>query len=442
MKIAEHFESVFFDNEFDIMLLIGGYGSGKSFAGFAKTLLAATEERRKILVIRKVYTTLKESCFEDVQEAADQLEVLEEWKFLKSPLEGKNTINKSRIIFKGMDDYRKLKSIKNIDYIVIEEADELTLDDIKELRKRLRVTDKKAHFLLMCNPVSKMSSIYKMFFTEEGFNFDEDLLYQEKDLKKVVEIKAEDGREQKFTIRVHHSTYKDNPFLPLNFIYELESEKDPRIRRIAKEGRFGADGEQVLYNAVFEENVYERYVQDKIHASNFYRGIDWGYATSYTCGLKMAVNNVLNELYIYWEYYQRAKSTLELIAGMQAMQEGNIRIYADNAPQTIRDFGDAGFRILGVGKKSIEHNEQMLRSFSRVVIDSKRCPNTRKEAEECIYKKNPDGSIEPGKYNIDPHSFDAAAYGLSKYRFVSLKERLKNFKLIKSKLKGGEKNYN
>lgn len=432
MQIAEHFEKVFFDNDFDIMLLIGGYGSGKSFAGFAKIVLKAVEEKRKILVVRKVYTTLKESCFEDVQEAADQLELLEEWRFLRSPLEAKNTINKSRIIFKGMDDYRKLKSIKNIDYIVIEEADELTLDDIKELRKRLRVLNIKAHFLLMCNPVSKMSSIYKMFFTEEGFNFNEDELYSEKLLTKIDRMRLEDGREKEFIIKVHHSTYKDNPFLPLSFIYELESEKDPRIRRIAKEGKFGADGEQVLYNATFEKNVYERYVQGKIEKSNLYRGLDWGYATSFTCGLKMAVNPILNELYIYWEYYNRGRSTPELMAGLEPMKEGNIAIYADNTPQTIRDFSDDGYRIYGVGKKDVEYNEMMLRSFSRIVIDVQRCPNAKKEAEECVYKKKPDGSIEPGEYNIDPHSFDAASYGLSKYSYIPLKERLKKFRYIKT----------
>lgn len=433
LKIKEHFFNVLQDWNFDILLMIGGYGSGKSFTGFLKTALLATQEKRKILVVRKVYSTLKDSCYEDLKEAFDTLGVREKWKLIKSPYEAENIKNGSKIIFKGMDDWRKLKSIKNIDYILIEEADELSIEDIKELRKRLRGLNIKKHLVLMCNPVSRLSSIYKMFFTDEGFNFDEEELYKKRELVKVDTITLEDGTKEKFVIKVHHSTYKDNPFLPASFIYELESEKDPRIRRIARDGKFGADGDLVLYNAVFEKDVFERYVAGKIDRKHLYRGIDWGYSISYTCGLMMAVNPVLNELYIYWEYYDKGKTTQELMQGLQALKNNNIPIYADSASsQTIADFYDAGFNIYGAtkGKGSVEYHEQLLRSFSRIVIDIDRCPNTKATAEECVYKKDKNGEIQAGKYNIDPHPFDAASYGLEEYDYIPLKERIKKKKYI------------
>lgn len=433
LKIKEHFFNVLQDWNFDILLMIGGYGSGKSFTGFLKTALLATQEKRKILVVRKVYSTLKDSCYEDLKEAFDTLGVRKKWKLIKSPYEAENIKNGSKIIFKGMDDWRKLKSIKNIDYILIEEADELSIEDIKELRKRLRGLNIKKHLVLMCNPVSRLSSIYKMFFTDEGFNFDEEELYRKRELVKVDTITLEDGTKEKFVIKVHHSTYKDNPFLPASFIYELESEKDPRIRRIARDGKFGADGDLVLYNAVFENNVFERYVAGKIDRKHLYRGIDWGYSISYTCGLMMAVNPVLNELYIYWEYYDKGKTTQQLMQGLQALKNNNIPIYADSASsQTIADFYDAGFNIYGAtkGKGSVEYHEQLLRSFSRIVIDIDRCPNTKATAEECVYKKDKNGEIQAGKYNIDPHPFDAASYGLEEYDYIPLKERIKKKKYI------------
>ena len=433
LKIKEHFFNVLQDWNFDILLMIGGYGSGKSFTGFLKTALLATKEKRKILVVRKVYSTLKDSCYEDLKEAFDTLGVRKKWKLIKSPYEAENIKNGSKIIFKGMDDWRKLKSIKNIDYILIEEADELSIEDIKELRKRLRGLNIKKHLVLMCNPVSRLSSIYKMFFTEEGFNFDEEELYKKRELVKVDTITLEDGTKEKFVIKVHHSTYKDNPFLPASFIYELESEKDPRIRRIARDGKFGADGDLVLYNAVFEKDVFERYVAGKIDRKHLYRGIDWGYSISYTCGLMMAVNPVLNELYIYWEYYDKGKTTQQLMQGLQALKNNNIPIYADSASsQTIADFYDAGFNIYGAtkGKGSVEYHEQLLRSFSRIVIDIDRCPNTKATAEECVYKKDKNGEIQAGKYNIDPHPFDAASYGLEEYDYIPLKERIKKKKYI------------
>ena len=431
LKIKRHFYKVLMDNDFDILLMIGGYASGKSFTGFLKTALLATQEKRKILVVRKVYSTLKDSCFEDLKEAFDTLGISNRWKLIKSPYEAENKRNGSKIIFKGMDEYRKLKSIKNIDYILIEEADELSIEDIKELRKRLRVLGIKKHLVLMCNPVSRLSSIYKMFFTEEGFNFDEEELYKKRALIKTDSITLENGTKENFIVKVHHSTYRDNPFLPASFIYELESEKDPRIKRIARDGKFGADGDLVLYNAVFEEDVYERYVQGKLTKRDEYRGIDWGHSISYTCGLKMAVNKVLNELYVYWEYYEKGKTTQELMQGLQPMKDNNIPIYADSASsQTIADFYDEGFNIDGAtkGKGSVEYHEQLLRSFSRIVIDSKRCPNTKKEAEECVYKKDKNGEIQAGKYNLDPHSLDSMSYGLEEYDFIPLKERIRKKK--------------
>ena len=115
VTMTEHFADMFVDNDFDILLLIGGYGSGKSFTGFLKTAIKATMEKRKIIVVRKVYSTIKESCYEDLKDGLEIAGVLDEWKFIKSPLEANNLTNGSKIIFRGLDDWRKIKSIKNID---------------------------------------------------------------------------------------------------------------------------------------------------------------------------------------------------------------------------------------------------------------------------------------------------------------------------------------
>lgn len=36
VSMKRHFVEMFTDDDFDILLLIGGYGSGKSFTGFVK----------------------------------------------------------------------------------------------------------------------------------------------------------------------------------------------------------------------------------------------------------------------------------------------------------------------------------------------------------------------------------------------------------------------
>ncbi len=433
VKLKRHFYNVFSDWDFDLLLMIGGYGSGKSFTGFLKVATKASIEPRKVLVVRKVFSTLKESCYEDLEDSMSIAGVDDEWKFVKSPMEARCK-NGSRFVFKGMDNKKKIKSIKNIDLVIVEEADELSLDELKELKKRLRVKGKKLHMILMCNPVSRSSSVYKWFFTPEtdgGYGFDEEELYEKRFLEKRNKAVLANEEEYEEVIKVHHSTYLDNPELPASYRYDLENEKDERVKRIGTEGKFGADGELLLPNACFETGVYERYVLGKLGRREQFRGIDWGYSTSFTAGLKMAVNFELNELYIYWEYYEKDKQDDELQSGLQPLQEGNIPIYADSEdPKTIDNFYDAGFNMYGAKKwgGSVAYGEQMLRSFSRIVIDSNRCPNAKREAEECVFKKTKMGDLISGEYNIDPHTFDAMKYGLEPYSYIPLKQKLKRYK--------------
>ena len=106
LTFGEHFANLIQDDDFDIALWIGGYGSGKSFTGFLKTVLTGSIEKRRMLVVRKVYATLKDSCFEDLKEAISILNMENEWKYIKSPYEFENLITGTQIIFKGMDDWR------------------------------------------------------------------------------------------------------------------------------------------------------------------------------------------------------------------------------------------------------------------------------------------------------------------------------------------------
>lgn len=428
LKVNKHFKYIHETWDFKIMLCIGSYGSGKSHEIFTKVALKSAIEKRKIMIVRKEFTTLKESCYADLEDAYERIGIYEKFNFTSSPLQIKRKgKNGTKIIFRGLDKVRKIKSIKDVDLIIVEEADEISIVELKELVNRLRTTKVKTHIIFMCNPVSRKSSIYKYFFCELGF--DEEELYEKKLLIKEIKI---DGTED-MKIVVHHSTYKHNNFLDPTFKYNLESELDPRIRRIACEGKFGIDGDLVLYNAVFENNVFERYVDGKIGKFDLYNGLDWGFSKSMVAGLMMAVNTELNELYVYWEHFTNKKVNYILIDELQPMRRGNILIYADNSrPEIIEEFRLAGYKIAGAAKGggSVEYGEQKLRSFKRIVIDEQRCPTTKKEAEEYAYVKGPDGEIVPGKYTIDSHSKDSMVYGLHDFRFVPLKDRYKNMKYI------------
>ena len=63
------------------------------------------------LVVRKVYRTLKDSCYSDLRWAINRLGVLEYWEFKESPLEITYKPTGQKILFRGFDDPLKITSI-------------------------------------------------------------------------------------------------------------------------------------------------------------------------------------------------------------------------------------------------------------------------------------------------------------------------------------------
>lgn len=67
VEINPRFEDYIFDWNHKTYFLVGGYGSSKSYNTAAKILLKCLEESRTVLVVRDVYATIRDSCFEVVQ---------------------------------------------------------------------------------------------------------------------------------------------------------------------------------------------------------------------------------------------------------------------------------------------------------------------------------------------------------------------------------------
>ena len=134
--------------------LVGGYGSSKSYHVAAKLIKKLLQEKRKALVVREVFDTIRDSCFDLLEEVAISMGVEESMKFISSPMQVKFS-NGSKIIFKGMDKPAKLKSINGVSIIWIEECSEVKYAGFKELLGRLRHPTLSNHIILSTNPVSK-----------------------------------------------------------------------------------------------------------------------------------------------------------------------------------------------------------------------------------------------------------------------------------------------
>ena len=111
------------------LVLKGGGGSGKSIFAGRKILERATSEPgHRFLVCRKVARTLRESCFKQLLHQLAEYYPDCGYKVNKSDMVI-TFANGSEILFAGLDDVEKLKSIFNITGIWIEEASELLEGD-------------------------------------------------------------------------------------------------------------------------------------------------------------------------------------------------------------------------------------------------------------------------------------------------------------------------
>ena len=86
-----------------------------------------------LLVVRKTFRTLKDSCFTELKWAIDRLGVKQHWVVKESPLEMTYTPTGQKIYFRGLDDPLKITSIATeigvLAWMWIEEAYEIMSED-------------------------------------------------------------------------------------------------------------------------------------------------------------------------------------------------------------------------------------------------------------------------------------------------------------------------
>lgn len=187
------------DNQSRFLILYGGSGSGKSkFAAFKTVKRILSERNHKILALRKVATTVKDSIYAELLEAISDHDVLHEFRINKTEHSFTHLPTGNQIICKGLDDSAKIKSIKGITSIWMEEATEFEEDEFDQLDLRIRgKKDNYVQYILSFNPVDEMHWLKKRFF---------------------------DKKDPQAT--VCHSNYQDNYFLTEEDVARLHNLKD------------------------------------------------------------------------------------------------------------------------------------------------------------------------------------------------------------------------
>ena len=411
--VNDHFEDFVLDWNYKFYFLVGGYGSSKSYHVAAKILIKLLAEKRKALVVREVYDTMRDSCFSLLKEVAENIGIYDLLKFKTSPMQILFP-NGSEIIFKGMDKKEKLKSINGISIIWVEECSEVKYEGYKELLGRLRHLTSSNHIICSTNPVSMTNWTYKHFFKNEETEYlklDDNELYD----KRIVTLD---------NTYYHHSIADDNYFLPEDYIKELDEMKqyDPDLYRVARLGHFGVNGTRVLPQ--FEVLDHEQVMQyvSSCPSRLLFNGMDFGFVTSYNAFIRLAVDEKNKDLYIYEEYYSKGKTDPQIVADM-INYKGKL-IIADNAePKTIEYFRQMGFMMIPCTKFAGSRltNTKKIKRFKHIYCSSN-CINTIRELKDLTYKQDKNGDIIEDEFNIDPHTFSAIWYALDRYQVTDLKQ--------------------
>ena len=165
-------------NQKRYIVLKGGAGAGKSHFACQKILYRTmTEEGHRFLIIRKVKDTVTKSVFQLFQDYITKWDLDDEFKINKNSQVITFKSNGNMILFAGIDDPKKLKSIEGITGIWVEEATELYLLDFQELDRRLRgIYHTYMQIILTYNPILKSNWTYKRFFSGLTKEEEEDII--------------------------------------------------------------------------------------------------------------------------------------------------------------------------------------------------------------------------------------------------------------------------
>lgn len=410
--LNDHFYD-FIDNwEHKFYFLVGGYGSSKSYHVAVKLIKKLLQEKRKALVIREVFDTIRDSCFDLLEEVANAMGVEEYLTFTTSPMQVRFK-NGSRIIFKGMDKPAKLKSLNGVSVVWIEECSEVKYEGFKEILGRLRHPTLSNHIILSTNPVSKSNWCYKHFFQDRKNNvliLDDEELYR----KRIMIVG---------NTYYHHSTVDDNFFVPASYVEQLDDLQihDPDLYRVARKGRFGINGTLVFPQFEIQPHKKVLELMKAVKSPLEKNGMDFGFVTSYNAALRMLIDHEEKILYIYKEYYSRNKTDPEIAKDLEDWKD--IVIKADCAePKAIKYYKQAGFRMKACKKfkGSRSMYTKKVKRFKKIIC-SDACLNTIDELKELTFAVDKDSEIIEDEFNIDPHTLSAIWYGLDDYEVSNLK---------------------
>jgi phage terminase large subunit len=344
------------------------------------------------LVIRKVFRTLKDSCYKDLKWAAKRLKVEHLWDFTLSPLEATYKPTGQKIYFRGLDDPLKITSIAVemgcLCWMWLEEAYEIMKEtDFDMLDESIRGACPEGLFkqvIITLNPWNERHWIKKRFFDAK----DEDILA--------------------ITTNYMCNEWLDAADLK---VFERMKKNNPRRYAVAGLGGWG------VVDGLVYENWHEEYFElEKVRQYKSAFGLDFGYTNDPSAFFVGFIDTDNKKLYVYDEFYQSGMSNRRIADEIISMGYQKEHITADSAePKSIDELKGYGLRVKGAekGKDSILNGVQWIQDLE--IIIHPRCVNFLTEISNYTWDVDKFGTKLNRPIDDFNHLMDAMRYALEKY---------------------------
>lgn len=350
-----------------------------------------------LLVIRKTFRTLKDSCFTELKWAINRLCVQDHWEIKESPLEMTYKPTGQKIYFRGLDDPLKVTSITvdvgSLCWMWIEEAYEIMKeDDFNILDESIRGQVEDGLFkqiTLTFNPWNEHHWMKKRFFDAAP---DPDIL-------------------------AITTNYLCNEWLDAadRKVFETMKKQNPRRYRVAGLGDWGIVEGLIFEN--WEEKAFDLEAIKQIAGIKSAFGLDFGYTndpSALWCGMVDLGGKVI---YVFDEMYQPGLSNERIYDTINEMGYRKERIRADSAePKSIdrlRDLGISNIQTARKGKDSINNGIDFIQDFK--IIIHPRCVNFLTEISNYTWDVDKFGKKLNRPIDDFNHLMDAMRYALENF---------------------------
>jgi len=339
---------------------IGGTRSGKTYAILQFLIVQALERPQTITIVRRTIPSLKRTVIKDFKDILKGIGIWKEDDFNIS--DRIYRINESTIQFINSDDPEKLRGLKS-DILFIDEASEI---------------DEESYFQLSIRTSGKIILAYNPTISPYHW------LRQMQDCDRFV------------------TTYKDNPYLPIEMVKAIEElqHKNPKQWTIYGKGEFAANDK-----AIYTFEVVEDYEAEFVAF-----GLDWGYSQDPTAVVAVYKNG--DNLYLEEILYERGLVLKDIADKLRALDiTKQEEIWCDSSePRSIEELYRMGFNAKAVkkGPDSIKFGISVLQNHKLHI--QKKSQNLINEMYAYQYASDKHGYVTNTPEGGLDHLLDAARY--------------------------------